>query len=154
VKHAVALAALALLTACNPRPDIRPGEAFADPSEKQVFFALKQVRASDEQRAAILAAWDESHPRAAELSRRNEELLAQWQGLDRRAPGFRASAAELSARIVEVARERMVLGAAFEERVAAALDEEQWVLWQDLGSGPGSGPRSEGGHQGGGRRRR
>jgi hypothetical protein len=150
VKHAVTLAALALLTACNPRPDIRPGEAFADPSEKQVFFALKQVHASDEQRAAILNAWDDLHPRSAELSRRDEELLSQWQALDRRAAGFRASAAELSAKIVEVTRERMILGARFEERVAATLDEEQWEQWQAFGSDQSPGPRGEGG----GRRRR
>jgi len=121
---------LALLAACAPRPAARPGEVFSVRPEKGVFLALKEARASDAQRHAILQAWDASTPRLQTLAQQAESLLEEWRDLDPRDTAFGTTAELLASKLSSVTRERMVLSAEFDGRVAAALDEDQWEAWQ------------------------
>lgn len=136
---------------------MRPGEDFSARPEKAVFLALKEAGATDEQRRAILEAWDATNPRLETLAGQAESLLEQWRGLDARGEAYRTTADLLASRFSAVARERMVLSAKFDARVAAALDEDQWEAWQQYWQRRTMGPR-EGrpgpGGPGGGRRRR
>jgi hypothetical protein len=62
------------LAACSPRPAVRPGGDFVSREERSIYIALREVKASDDQRAKILAAYDESSPRLRLLG---DEALAQ-----------------------------------------------------------------------------
>jgi hypothetical protein len=125
-----------------------------------MFLALKEARASDEQRRVILEAWDATNPRLETLERQTESLMEQWRGLDPRDGAYRTTAELLASKLSAVARERMVLSADFDGRVAAALDEDQWQSWQQYWQrrtmGPGErGPGPDGPGPGGpGRGRR
>ena len=143
-----------LLVACAPRPAERPGGDFDLRSEKAVFLALKDVRASDEQRLAVMTAFDETHPRLEALADEAERLLQRWRELDRRDPSFEQQAGALSGQYGDLARERMTLSAKFEERVATTLTEDQWTAWQRYWVRPSFGPRDREPGEGGGRRGR
>lgn len=133
-----------------------PDDAFALPSERRVFVALREAHARDEQREAILAAYDEVEPKLEELGERLEILFNRWHGLDRQDPAFRERAASLAAEYAEIARTRMDATAGFEARVADTLDAEQWEAWDEFWTRPAFGPGMEGpggGPMRGGRRR-
>lgn len=139
-----------LLAACAPHPVERSGGDFDAIGEKSMFLALKEVKANDDQRLAVMAAYDESHPRLEALAEESGRVLQRWHELDRQDPAFRDQASALADRSGEIARERMALSAKFEARVAGALSAEQWRAWQQYwvrpGFGPGEGER--GGHEG------
>jgi hypothetical protein len=123
---------------------LRPGGEFAAHPEKSVFTALRQVHATDEQRLAILAAFDESQPRLQNLDDEADELMGKWYGLDRRDPGFAKKGAELAEKWGKISRERMALTAKFDGRVATALKQDQWDAWQQFWMRPGFAPAESG----------
>lgn len=138
------LAALALtaLAACSHRPPMIAPDDFGPRPEKMVLAALREIAASDDQRRAILQAFDETQPRLAMLTSNTEALLTQWQELDRRDPAFARQADALAERWASSARERLGARAAFEGRVAAALDGAQWQDWQAFWNRAAFGPGS------------
>jgi hypothetical protein len=155
MKRAATLAAtLAVLTACAPRPDVRPGEAFAEQSEKRVFVALREVHAGDEQRLAVMRAWDDIQPRLKAVAAEADTVMEQWRALDRRSDDFVQRSNELAFKWGELSAQRVKLTAGYESRVAAALDEEQWQAWQEFWNRPAFGPREGAPPEGGGRMRR
>lgn len=151
----ILIVALALLAGCEPRPAmVRPGGEFAAHPEKAVLVALRQVHATDEQRIAIMDAFDESQPKLAALDDDAEALMGQWYGLDRRDAGFARKGAELADKWGRISRERMTLTARFDGRVAAVLKEDQWDAWQQFWMRPGFSPGISGPPEEGGRGRR
>jgi len=140
-----------LLAACAHRGPPPLTDDFAVPSERRVFVALREAEARDEQRQAILAAFDESAPKLKVLGERSENLIEQWRELDRRSAHFLRQAEELAAEYAEVNRARMHTMAGFDARVAEALDVEQWEAWQEFWSRPAFGPRAGAVHESGGR---
>ena len=152
------IVALALLVGCAPRPAFRPGEDFSMAPEKSVLIALREAGVRDEQRVAIMAAWDETQQRLRTLGEQAEALLTEWRELDRRDPAFGRKSAELSKQWGKVSGERMAMASGFEGKVASVLDSAQWDRWQQFWIEPAfagreDGPPGEGG-RGGGRRRR
>jgi hypothetical protein len=95
-----------------------------------MFVALKEIQATDDERLAVMAAWDATEPRLAALSGESEEVLERWRELDRRDPGFAAQAEALSGRSGDIARERMAMAAKFEAGVVAALSQKHWDAWE------------------------
>lgn len=129
--RATAALALALLAGCMPRPAWRPGEDLSVRPEKMMFVALSEVKASDDQRLKVMAAWDDSAPQLKSLIGQSNDVLQSWRGLDRRDAAFRATADALAARWGELWRARMAVTSRFESRVARVLDADQWRKWQD-----------------------
>lgn len=129
---------------------------FAVPAERRVYVALREAQAGDEQRKAILAAYDETEPQLRQLAERSEDLLERWRGLDRLDPAFRERASRLAIEYAEVSRARMEAAAGFEARVAETLDAGQWEAWQEFwmqpAFEPGMGGPGAGRMRGGGRR--
>ena len=127
----LALAALiTVLVACSPRPVFRPGEDFQSRPERMVFEALAKAKATDEQRLAVMKAWDETQPRLRELNRESAAIIQQWRTMDRREPDFGKQAGELAKHFGEVSQQRMELNAKFDASVGAVLDGTQWGNWQ------------------------
>lgn len=98
-------------------------------SEKSMFVALKEARATDEQRLAIMAAYDETQPRLRDLAEESAGLIAEWHALDRTEKDFEARADALAKRWGEIARERMTVTAKFDAKVGAVFDSGQWRDW-------------------------
>jgi hypothetical protein len=142
-----AAAATVLLAACAHRGPPPLTDDFAAPSERRVFVALREVKARDEQRRVILAAFDESVPKLKALGERSEKLLEQWRELDRRSTGFLGQAEGLAAEYAQVSRSRMHATAAFDARVAETLDVEQWEAWREFWSRSGFGPGGRAVHE-------
>lgn len=124
--------ALLLVSGCLPHPVHAWREDHSMRSEKSVLAALRDVGATGVQRAAVLAAFDATHPVLRRLSDEADTLLAQWHTLDRRDPGFAVRAETLAHHWGELERDRLVAAARFEREVAAALDAAQWERWQVL----------------------
>lgn len=142
---------LLALAGCSHRPPMMlSADEFPPRPEKEVLVALREVHADDRQRAEVLRAFDESQPRLRALADESEALLGQWRGLDRADADFAARAQSLAERWGASARERMLLTAAFEGRVAAVLDGDQWRSWRDFWSRPRFGPGQGGGLREGG----
>jgi len=154
---AVLLIAVSLLTGCGSSPLVPSAESFEGRPEKAALAVLRNVEASDEQRAKILAAFDQSNPTMLKLDHEWEEITRQWEQLNRTDPKFLADAEALSARRMDVAKQQIVVGAAFEHEVALVLTPDQWKDWKELwslvGEGNACGPGGRGGPGGGGRRR-
>ena len=127
--------------------------------EKTVLVALRETGVRDEQRIAIMAAWDDTQPRLRSLGEQADTLVNLWRALDRRDPAFAQKSAELSKQWGSLSGERMATASRFEGSVAHLLDAGQWDRWQQFWSqtaffsGMEDGPPGEEG-PGGGRRRR
>ena len=145
----VLLLAAGLLAGCASNPVLPPAESFEGRSEKAALAVLRNVEADDAQREKILAAFDQQNPRMVRLDEEWDELTRQWERLDRTGAQFKAEAEALSIRRMNVARDQIVAGAAFESEVAAVLTPAQWKDWQELWAlvadsnacGPGGGYR-------------
>lgn len=150
VVGSTAAVAAVLLAACAHRGPPPLTDDFTAPSERRVFVALREVKARDEQRRVILAAFDDSAPQLEALGERSEKLLEQWRELDRRSAGFLAQAEGLAAEYAQVSRSRMQATAAFDARVAETLEVEQWEAWQEFWSRSSFGPEGGAVHRTGG----
>lgn len=141
------LLAAALFAGCAGRPMLPPAESFEGRTEKAALAVLRNVEADDAQREKILAAFDRQNPTMLKLDQEWDELARQWGRLDRTGAQFLAEAEALSVRRMNVAKQQIVAGAAFESEVAAVLTPAQWKDWQELWSlvadgnacGPGGG---------------
>jgi len=125
------LALTLLLCACAGEPELaRPDTG--PQQEKTVYTALTKVSASDEQKVAVLNAYDRSNDRLRQLASRSRKVLDEWRELDRRAPDFSAKVDTLAAQWGQINADEMKARAAYEQEVAAALGPKQWGQWQDF----------------------
>lgn len=124
------LGAALLLAACAPTTVVLRANDFDPRSEKTLYAALRETGASDEQRLAILAAYDRHQPQLKQLSAESARLVEAWRMLDRRAPDFDASAAGIAAQWSTLAAKQVAAQSAFEREVAGQFDAEQWEIWQ------------------------
>lgn len=136
------ICALAVVAGCAGRPAMRPGADFDSHSEKAVFTALRQVHATDEQRIAIMAAYDDSQPRLVSVNDQADEVIGKWRELDRRDPGFAKKSAELADKWGKLSKERMALTGKFDGAVAGILKADQWDAWQLFWLRPGFSPEN------------
>jgi hypothetical protein len=150
---ALLLLAASLLVGCGSAPLVPSAESFEGRPEKAALAVLRNVEASDEQRAKILAAFDRDNPKMLKLDQEWEEITRQWEQLNRADPKFLADADALSARRMDVAKQQIVVGAAFEHEVASVLTPDQWKDWKELWALVGEGNACGPGGRGGGRRR-
>ena len=150
---AVASLMLLLVSACASNPVLPPAQSFEGRDEKATLAVLRNVEATDPQRERILAAYDRHNPTLIKLADEWRDLRLQWERLDRRDPGFAATAETIAARRTAVAGEQIRVAAAFEQEVAATLSAGQWKDWQELWSLVGD-PYEICGGPGGGFRRR
>ena len=118
------------------RPDVAPRQ------ERTVLYALKQVKASDPQRIAVLNAYDVSNGKLRTLVQQSREVVRQWHELDRFAPDFQAQADALSVKWAALNSAEMKTRATFDHDVAAVLGPKQWGEWQDFMNGEGYEPNA------------
>ena len=121
-----------LLSACVPtepeleRTDVGPHQ------ERTMLNALERIKPSDEQRVAVLNAYDASNSRLRELSAQSRQIVTKWHQLNRLAPDFQDQVDALSLRWAEVNAQEMKTRAAYERSVALAITPKQWQQWQDF----------------------
>ena len=94
--------------------------------------ALERIKPSDEQRVAVLNAYDASNSRLRELSAQSRQIVTKWHQLNRLAPDFQDQVDALSLRWAEVNAQEMKTRAAYERSVALAITPKQWQQWQDF----------------------
>ena len=133
----LACAALSIsLAACSSTPSSFPfltGRTdYGARYEKQVFFALKAVKATDEQRLQVLQAFDEADPQLATLSSESVRVSDSWRKLDPRDKNYQAQAEQLAQHQGELSSEKLRVRAEFNRKVAAVLDRSQWSGWTNL----------------------
>lgn len=156
------LLAILLLSACataTPGFDGAP-TAYGPARERQIFHALRRLKAEPSQRAAVLAAFDATDPRLKGLAAQDAEALAQLRALDIRGADYLQRVAPIADQRAALLAERLRIEAEFSRAVAASLSEDQWQTWAALfrtrepgwtfDDGYGS---EEDGPRGGGRRR-
>lgn len=132
-----------LLAACAgepelSRPDVGPQQ------ERTVLAALTKVSATDQQRIAVLNAYDSTNGRLRELATQSRQIIGRWHQLDRTAPDFSTQIDALAAQWASVNAAEMKARAAFEQGVAASLSPKQWNQWQDFMSSAAAERRYEG----------
>ena len=103
MKLPASLALAALLTACAGGPVGGGGNGpYAPPGgstyERQVIAALSETKASPEQRAAVLAAFDKLGPALKENDAAERRLQRSWAALDPKSAGYAADADALGRR--------------------------------------------------------
>lgn len=143
-----------LLSACASAPAMRPAESFEGRSEKAMLAVLRNVEATDEQRARILDTFDRHNPNLVKLANEWEDITLQWDRLNRADAAFLTQAAALSDKRMSIARQQLIEGAQFEQDVATTLTPEQWTEWTQLWTLVGEGANSCGPRGGPGGRRR
>jgi hypothetical protein len=126
------LGAALLLSACASSAPMVRAQSYEGRSEKALLAVLRNVKADDAQRTAVLAAYDRHNPSLTRLAEEWDQIEKDWAELDRRADDFTAKAAALAQRRQQIAAQQMIDGAAFERDVAALLTPEQWTDWQEL----------------------
>lgn len=132
MRHAVAAWLCACLLACaTDSPELERANLAASP-EKLVLAALTKVKASDEQRRAVLEAYDSRNGELVDLAKRSRQILAQWRKLDRTAPDFEQKVDALATQWSEVNGAEMRARSAYEHALASRLSASQWSDWQDF----------------------
>lgn len=121
---------LALAIAGCATPAAKPAETLATPSEREMFVTLKEIKATDKQRLAVMDAWDDSHARLVSLEEEAQRIREDWFDLSRREPAFVKKSSALARRQGEILQERLQLTGKFEAKVASILTEDQWQQWQ------------------------
>ena len=131
--RAVLLLAVAGLGACAGRgePEMTRPDLGAPP-EKLVLAALDKVKATDEQRTAVLNAYDSRQQQLTDLAKRSRELVKQWHKLDRTAADFDQQVEALAAQWAQVNADEMKARSAYERSLATVLDAGQWKTWQSF----------------------
>lgn len=160
------LALAALLGACAAPPRHQLSYATTGPAfERRIILALAEVKASDDQRRKVLAAYDVLQPQLTALEKEADAIRDEWRRLDPRSEAYPDAAESLSQRAGRVSTERLRERAKFNSEAARQLDEAQWKVWTGIfgadwmservepspGFGPDCGPMGE--PMGGARRR-
>ncbi|MGQ0621006.1 MAG: Spy/CpxP family protein refolding chaperone [Panacagrimonas sp.] len=128
----IALFFAVALSACASAPaTYRPG-SFDGISEKAALFALREIQATDDQRAKFLAAYDRHNPELVALANQRVAITDQWNGLNRTDEAFLSQVAGLSERAAAVTQQQWLEQASFEHDIAAVLTPEQWRDWRAL----------------------
>ena len=126
--------ALALLTGCataTPGFDGAP-TAYGPARERQIFHALRRLKAEPTQRAAVLAAFDATDPRLKMLGAQDAEAQARLRALDIRGADYLSKVAPIADQRATLLAERLRVEAEFSRAVAASLSEDQWQTWAAL----------------------
>lgn len=132
MRAATAILLCAGLLACaQDPPELERANLGASP-EKLVLAALTKVKASDDQRRAVLDAYDSRNGQLEELSRHSRQILAQWHKLDRTAPDFERQVDALAGQWAEVNGAEMRARSGYERALASQLSASQWSQWQDF----------------------
>lgn len=131
LRNLLGLALVGLLTACSTEPEISRPDA-GPQVEKTVYAALTKVAATDEQKVAVLNAYDRSNDHLRELAAESRRIVGEWRELDRLAPDYAGKADALSARWGQLNADEMKTRSTYEHDVAAALGPKQWSQWQDF----------------------
>jgi hypothetical protein len=126
----VLVLALLALTACAARPPLNLDERGGIRSEKETIGALRRIGATDEQRRAVLAAFDRARPDWRALQAERELLQHELGRLPPKAPGYLEQADALAQRWGTLHQREVEVFARYEQAVAGALSEEQWSLWR------------------------
>lgn len=100
--------------------------------EKKIFYALKALQATDEQRDKVLEAFDEVDPQLTLLAASADDIRKKWRALDARAPGYREQVEQLASKQGSLSAERLRVKAAFNAKVVTVLTPEQWTGWTNL----------------------
>jgi hypothetical protein len=124
-------ALVAGLLGCADDPGVERVDLNSSP-EKLVLAALSSVKASKEQRIAVLSAYDSRNGQLRSLQRSSEHIIAQWYQLNRKAPEYLSQVDALSQEWSQVNGEEMKVRGAYEHELAAALSPLQWNEWQDF----------------------
>ena len=119
------LTALAL-TACVGPGGMGGNGPYAPPGgstyERQVIAALSETKASAEQRAAVLAAYDELGPKLKANDSAERRLQRDWATLDPQSTSYVADAEALAARAGTQAAERLRALATFNRTVLVPIN--------------------------------
>lgn len=137
MKLPASLALAVLVTACAGGPVGGGGNGpYAPPGgstyERQVIAALSETKASPEQRAAVLAAFDKLGPALKENDAAERRLQRSWAALDPKSAGYAAEADALAIKAGAQAAERLKALAGFNRSVAATLEGSEWARWSRL----------------------
>lgn len=127
-----ALFVAAALSACANAPTAYRPDSFDGISEKAALFALREVQATDDQRAKFLEAYDRHNPKLVTLAKERAAITEQWYGSSRTDEAFLSQAASLSERAAAVTQQQWLEQASFEHDIAAVLTPEQWRDWRAL----------------------
>ena len=133
-RHALLLATLLVLTACGGRGGPRAGDDRVGPqqrySEKAVMRALGQVEADEQQRLAVLNAFDRDDAERRRLATEDEQLRRQIASLSKGQPDYLARIEPLARRTGELVTEALLIQARFEQAVVNTLTPEQLERWE------------------------
>ena len=145
------------MSACGhngPRGDFdRGGPQQQGFSEKAVIRALTTVEADEQQRLAVLAAFDRDDAERRKLLTEGEQLRRDIAKLPKSQPDYLARLEPLARRKGEIVTEDLLIQARFDQAVGSTLTPDQLERWNELfrQSGERGGYGGEGGG-GGGRR--
>lgn len=121
------------LSACShdPARGIGRADGASDvTSEKSVIRALSDVEASDQQRLAVLAAFDREDAQRGRLRREAEDLRRTMSKLPKTEPDYVTLFGPLAQRAGELVTEQLLIQARFDQSVASILSAEQFSDWQ------------------------
>ena len=127
------LALCLLLGACAHEPAAQPRELdHGWALERSVIDGLIQIKASAEQRVAVLAVFDRIDPPLRDNNARIEHLHRQWAALDAQDADYAEQKAGLIQQRLALFRRRLELEAEFDEAIAAILEPAQWQQWREV----------------------
>ncbi len=97
--------------------------------ERQVIGALGETSVNVTQRTVVLKAYDKMAPLLKQNDADDLRLQRRWLQLDPRGADYLAQTDALAAETASIASDRLKLLAAFNQTVAATLDQSQWTKW-------------------------
>jgi outer membrane PBP1 activator LpoA protein len=133
MKYPVLILAVLLLSACATRGPHNGPYAPSSGSlyERQVIAALANMRATDEQRAKVLGAYDQLAPVLKNSDQQSTTVRKQWQALDPRDASYMVQSDKLAQESAAATSQRLSALAQFNHTVATTLDEAQWQRWSE-----------------------
>lgn len=153
MKSLPALAFLALLVGCASNPHYPPEHAdYGSGFEREVLWALGEVKADTSQRSQVLAALDSANPQLMAMGSEAANVRQALEALNPRAADYLTQTETLAQRSAAVTAGRLRTEAQFNRQVATTLSDSQWSAWTRFMTDQRA-ERQALGYGGGGRRR-